>query len=271
MENRLKIRDFAKLTGNTLKTVLYYHKIGLLHEPKRSQKGYRLYGPLELIRMRLIKHLKSLGLDLKTIKDILGDVSNTKNLREVLQSLRVELLNEKKIIEEQVAKIDTLLCEEKTFLEDTFESPSFQMVTEILGPDQIGRYAQTCPELYEQQRKLFGILDGFQWGEDNRGTFQALAEYFKMHPQQYQTSVDFGARLARLDQLPEDDPEIDALARESAGFIKSIPFLKEMLCNKSGLTGPLESLFNEMIGGVLSPARMKHKQLLQHYLNYQTQ
>lgn len=36
VENQIKIGDFVKLTGNTLKTVLYYHKIGVLQEPERS-------------------------------------------------------------------------------------------------------------------------------------------------------------------------------------------------------------------------------------------
>lgn len=73
MENRIKIGDFIKLTGSTLKTIIYYHKIGLLPEPHRSAAGYRLYGPEELNRMRLIKRLKSLGLDLHRIKEVIGD------------------------------------------------------------------------------------------------------------------------------------------------------------------------------------------------------
>lgn len=105
-----------------------------------------------------------------------------------------------------------LLSQEMVILdEDTFRSPSFQMITDILGSDQIEKYAQNCPEIFDQQRNLFGILDDFQWGEDYRETFQALAEYFKTH---------------------------------------------------------LENLYNEMVSVVLSPAQMKHKQLLQQYLNY---
>ena len=109
MENLIKIGDFAKLTGCTLKTIIYYHKIGLLHEAERSPGGYRLYGPAELTRMRLIKRLKSLGLDLNRIKEILGDSQSPATLREVLQSLRAELLREKKSLEERVAKIEMSL------------------------------------------------------------------------------------------------------------------------------------------------------------------
>jgi len=42
-------------------------------------------------------------------------------------------------------------------IEDICDSPSFQMSTEILKPEQIDNYARTCPELFDQQRKLFDI------------------------------------------------------------------------------------------------------------------
>ncbi|HWQ42280.1 MAG TPA: MerR family DNA-binding transcriptional regulator [Desulfosporosinus sp.] len=51
MKNRIKIGDFVKLTGSTLKIIIYYHKIGLLPEPGRSPGGYRLYGAGELTQM----------------------------------------------------------------------------------------------------------------------------------------------------------------------------------------------------------------------------
>ena len=271
MENKIKIGDFVKLTGSTLKTIKYYHKIGLLSEPKRSSGGYRLYGPAELARMLLIKRLKSLGLDLQRIKEILGESNNPRTLREVLQSVQIELLNEKKNLEERVAKIEKLLNEDEVRLdEDTSGSPSFKMIAEILGPDQIERYAQACPEIYDQQQKLYGILDDFKWGEDYRDTFRALAEYFKAHPEQYQMALDSGARLAKLAHLPEDDPEVEALARESVELIKSMPLLEEILCCQSGPKKPFEGLFNEVVAGVLSPARMKHKQLIEQYLYQKT-
>ncbi len=268
MNNQIKISDFVKLTGSTLKTVLYYHKIGLLHEPERSSNGYRLYGAEELARMRMIKHLKQLGLDLKQIKEILGNTQSRRSLREVLQSLQTELLKEKKTIEEQLSKIEGLLSQQTVQLEEAiFESELFQMVTKILASGQIQNYS-TDPELFDQRRNIFGIIEDFNWGEDYQEKFQLMAEYFQSHPEQFKTALEFGRRLSRLKQMSEDDPEIEILAREGAAFIKSVPFLKEMLQDKTGFGKTNENIFNEMAKNVLSPSQMKHKHLIQKYLNY---
>jgi DNA-binding transcriptional MerR regulator len=269
MENQMKISDFVKLTRSTLKTVLYYHKIGLLPEPYRTSGGYRLYGAKELARMRMIKHFKQLGMDLKQIKEILGDTQSQRTLKEVLQSLQAELLNEKKNIDEQLSKIEILLSQQPVELEETsLESDLFQKVTQALAPEQMESYA-AVPELFEQQRNTFGILEDFNWGkEEYQENFRLMAEYFKSHPEQFKKALEFGRRLARLKQLSEDDPEIENLAKEGAAFIKSVPFLKEMLHDKSGLGKRNENLLNEMSKNVLSPAQLKHKQLIQKYLNY---
>lgn len=265
--NKIKIGDFIKLTGSTLKTINYYHKIGLLPEPERSATGYRLYGPADLNRMRLIKHLKSLGMDLKQIKAIMGDLKNPRTSREVLQSLRHELLNEKQTLEERLAKIDTLLGEDALLLdEDIMDPPSFQMITEILGADQIEQYSRICPEIYEQHRKIYGIVDDFQWGEDYQESFRVLAEYFKTHPEQYQLALKLGARWEELFHVSEDDPRLEAFARESAALVKSMSPVKELICSYSGVKKPLESLYQEMVTGVVSPAQIKYQQLFEEFL-----
>ena len=268
MKDRIKISEFVMLTGSTLKTVMYYHKIGLLQEPERSPGGYRLYGPEELSRMQLIKHLKLLGLDLKRIKEILGDTENSKTLREILQSFQQELLSEKKSIEQRLNKIERMLKEDTVSIDDAGDGvSSFEMIGEILGEENFEEYFKLCPEVFHQQRKVYGILDNFQWGEDYQETFLGLARYFREHPEEYKTSLAYGQRLEGLTKLSEDDPEVENLARESARFIKSIPQLKEILCKQPGIKKPFAALYSEMAGTVISPAQVRHGQLLQQYLS----
>ena len=68
--------------------------------------------------------------------------------------------------------------------------------------------------------------------------------------------------------MSEDDPEIENLAREGAAFIKDEPLLKVALYGKNGFEIPNENLFNEISDKFLSPAQIKHKKLMQKYLNY---
>jgi len=167
-----------------------------------------------------------------------------------------------------MVKIDALLREDKTLLDENIsKSSSFKIISEILGYENIDKYASSCPELYAQQNQLLGLFDDFNWGKDYQDTFRSLADYFQAHPEQYQKSLAYGVRLEKLSQLAEDDPEIAALARESAEFIKSIPELRKLLCNQPDIKKPLQGMYNEMISKVISPARIKHMQLLQKYLN----
>lgn len=265
--HKIKSGDFIKLTGSTLKTINYYHQIGLLPEPERSAAGYRLYGSADLNRMRLIKRLKALGMDLKHIKAVTGDLQNPKTSREVLQSLRDELLNEIKALEERLTRIETILSDNSLLLEeDSFDPPSFQMITEIMGSDHIEQYADTCPELYEQHRKVYGIVDDLKWGEDYQESFRLLAEYFKTHPEQYQVALQLGARWQELFHVSEDDPRLDVFARESAALVRNMAPVKELICAYSGVKKPFDSMYQEMVAGVVSPAQIKYQQLFEKYL-----
>lgn len=271
MKNQILIGDFVKLTNSTLKTVLYYHKIGLLNEPKRSNSGYRLYGAEELNQMRMIKHLKNLGLDLKKIKEILGHAKDNKNITEVIKSLHCELLTERKKIDEQISKIETLLNKQVEDVEETlFESSSFRAITETLDQDQFENYKKSHEELFNQQRNIFGVMDDFQWGKNYKENFSEMAKYFKLNPKKYEIALELGNRLSKLKYMEVDDPEIEKLAKEGAEFIKNEPVLKEMLYEKDGFEITNENLFDEVSNKFLSPAQIKHKKLIQKYLNYKS-
>lgn len=66
-----KVKEISELTGVTIKTLYYYHKIGLLKPCKISDAGYRLYGEKELERLQQILFYKELDFSLKDIKKTL--------------------------------------------------------------------------------------------------------------------------------------------------------------------------------------------------------
>jgi hypothetical protein len=166
-----------------------------------------------------------------------------------------------------ITKIDALLGAGGAPLdEDRLDSPSSQIIAEILGAEQIEEYSRVSPEMYQQHRKLHSIMDDFQWGEDYKETYSSLAKFFKEHPREYQVSLEYGARLSRIAELDENDPQIDSFAREAAELIKSMPILKEILFKPKPIQEPMEGVFDELVADILPPARIRFNKLLQRYL-----
>ncbi|WP_340457160.1 MerR family transcriptional regulator [Paenibacillus graminis] len=59
----------SEKTGLTPYTIRYYEKIGVLHEPKRSNGGARVYKESEVSYIQCLNKLKKLGLSLEEITE----------------------------------------------------------------------------------------------------------------------------------------------------------------------------------------------------------
>ena len=65
------IHEFAALTGVTVKALHHYDRVGLL-TPARTAARYRVYTTPDLVRLRRILALRSLGLPLRRIRELLA-------------------------------------------------------------------------------------------------------------------------------------------------------------------------------------------------------
>ncbi len=262
MKSRLQIGEFAKLTGVTVKTVLHYHKIGLLAEPLRSPGGYRLYGPGELNRLQAIKRLKTLGLSLEQIKAVVGEVTDPKSERSVLESLEKELLLQMNTLQHRLNRVRELLTAEPASLHETREDPaSFRMVTEIVGTQLYDNH----PQLMELDRQISGVFDDFAWGLDHQELLRQMAEYFQAYPQEYQRMLDCSERVDAIADLPEDAKEVQELARDCVDILTSIPLFKTWYRGEEP-HNPLEPLISEMVNNLLTPAQAQFCRLCQLYM-----
>ncbi|WP_346889892.1 MerR family transcriptional regulator [Clostridium sp. UBA1056] len=61
----MKIGEFARKSGVTVKTLLHYDKIGLLHPSSKTEAGYRIYCDKDFIKLQQITTLKFIGLSLE--------------------------------------------------------------------------------------------------------------------------------------------------------------------------------------------------------------
>ena len=94
---KMRIKEFAEISGISVRTLHYYDEIGLLKPADiDSQTGYRYYDESSLLRMQEILFYRELDFSLKSIKDILSspnyDKSNALNEQKRLLMLKKERL-----------------------------------------------------------------------------------------------------------------------------------------------------------------------------------
>lgn len=67
----LQRSELSKRTGCNIETIRYYENIGLMPEPPRSPKGYRLYDETHIRRLRFILRSRELGFGIDEIRGLL--------------------------------------------------------------------------------------------------------------------------------------------------------------------------------------------------------
>ncbi len=71
-EKLFQAREFAKLSGVTVRALHHYDRLGLLKPSRHTRAGYRLYSENDVERLEQIVALKFIGLSLKQIKEVLS-------------------------------------------------------------------------------------------------------------------------------------------------------------------------------------------------------
>lgn len=96
MEKRYKVREFAEVTGVTVRALHHYERLKLLR-PCRTESGYRVYGTRDLQRLEQIVALRFLGIPLRQIQTLLDQ--DPRELGEILAAQR-------RALEEKRSQVD---------------------------------------------------------------------------------------------------------------------------------------------------------------------
>jgi len=259
MRELLHIGEVAKMIGVSTKTIRYYHKIGLLAEPKRTGVGYRLYTAQDLLRLQRIRRLRSLGLPLDRIKEILGetDVEQEVVLRNALRSLVEELNAQILKLEERREMLKKLLAEDMLNQPHlSGEAPSALLVD--LVRDQLGAYlANISEESWKWSEHIDALLGAFHWPESYRERLKDVVKHIAAQPEQYKLLLALEERFAALAHEAEDSPEVERLAEDYARS-GELGQLQSMFGTNNLMGSPqLENTFMDVTTTLVSPAQRR--------------
>jgi MerR family transcriptional regulator, thiopeptide resistance regulator len=200
------VKQLARLSGVSVRTLHYYDQIGLLRPAQVGANGYRYYGRTELLRLQQILLHRELGLPLDAIAALLDDsqMSRVERLREH----RRQLAQRAEQFQVLIATLDRTITE----LEGGPEVDTKQLYTGFSPEKQAGYEA----ELVER------------YGEPVRGEIEASRRHVaKLGPEamaRMRELAELEAALAQHchRQTPAGDPTLDALLERHRSWVSGM-------------------------------------------------
>lgn len=122
-------REFAELSGVTVRTLHHYDRLGLLKPTRYTEAGYRLYTERDFSRLQQIVMLKFIGLSLREIKQLLDQ-------REL--DLRGTLRLQREVVEEKRRHLETVIqaierAEQAMAESDEPDWEKFKQIIEVIN------------------------------------------------------------------------------------------------------------------------------------------
>ena len=119
----MQIKEFAELTGVSVRTLHYYDEIGLLKPCYVDEHtGYRFYDKNSLLRMQEILFYRELDFPLKSIGEILSSESYDK--KKALSEQKKLLILKKERLDRLISAIDNAVKGENVM--DAFDNSEFE-------------------------------------------------------------------------------------------------------------------------------------------------
>ena len=165
---KMQIKEFAKFTGVSVRTLHYYDEIGLL-EPAcvNRSTGYRYYDETSLFRMQEILFYRELDFPLKNIGEILS--SPNYNKTQALEEQKNLLTLKKERLERLISAIDGAVKGENVMT--AFDNGEF----EKYKAEAKERWGKT--DAYKQHAEKTKNYSGQKWNDLAEGMDHIMAEF----------------------------------------------------------------------------------------------
>jgi len=135
----LRIGDFARLGGTNLRTLRYYEQLGLMAPVARTEGGFRYYRRTDLNRLKMIRELQALGLELAQIGKLMSTRSDAVDRPELLGRVRSALREHARLVDEH---IDHLEAERRRVAEALGKLDECELCE--LRPSPENNYCEPC-------------------------------------------------------------------------------------------------------------------------------
>ena len=163
------IQEAAKQSGTTKKAIEYYCLKGLL-TPQLSEKGYRNFSEEDVVCLNKISLLRSLGIPVEDIRDLLNRNDNTVFQR-IIEEQKTVLQRRKEqndLLKELAASMDWSAVQRKATAAESRQSVTERLTKAFPGfwgkylSLHFGKYLQDPVQTKDQENALHEICEYFR-------------------------------------------------------------------------------------------------------------
>jgi len=267
MRERLRIGEVAEILGVTPNAVRYYHEVGLVPEPERSEGDYRLYGAEEVMRLERVRRLRALGLSVAQVRDIPGDPEGERSrLRAALGAQLEEISAQLLELEGRRERIAEALAGD--------DPETLLLRPTALLPGELAAFAAADSATTEARRRFWSSFRALRWPQKLRDELARMQRLRRQlaedSPETAHLSEAFFARFDALEGVPEDSPEVERLVEDYFGKYAGEEPLEPELREELGhavksfeSSGAFARLFASLGMASLSPAQRRFIRLLE--------
>ena len=170
---KMHIKEFAKLTGVSVRTLHYYDEIGLLKPSSvDEQNGYRFYDERCLERMQEILFYRELDFPLKDIQAILSSPDYDKQT--ALKEQKHLLTLKQKRLERLITALDSAMKGENLTM-NIFDNSEFEAQREQYAKEAKEKWGAT--DAYKESAEKTSGYSKEKWNEVNDGMNTLMAEF----------------------------------------------------------------------------------------------
>ena len=169
---KLQIKEFAELTGVSVRTLHYYDEIGLLKPALvDAQNGYRFYDENSLLRMQEILFYRELDFPLKSILEILSSPDYDKQKALAEQRKLLELKKER--LERIIDALDGATKGKVTMT--AFDNSDYETARKQYEVEAKQRWGET--DAYKEHAEKTADYSKDKWQAVNEGLMTIFAKF----------------------------------------------------------------------------------------------
>lgn len=172
---KMHTKEFAKLTGVSVRTLHYYDEIGLL-KPSAvdEQNGYRFYDEGCLMQMQEILFYRELDFPLKDILEIISSPDYDKH--NALEAQKHLMLLKKERLERLITALDSAMKGEKLAM-NVFDNSEFEAQRELYAKEVKEKWGNT--DAYKESTEKTKNYTDDKWNVVNAEMNDIMVEFAK--------------------------------------------------------------------------------------------